>query len=266
MEEIKNEIPITIIIAGEDSIGGTSFRESFIDERTFLNNMYFDGMDHNIKHITLANGEKIQCIFYNSGRAEIHQSILKNKIRYVDGILLMYNITKIRTFERIDSWLDSIDQNVGEIPIVLIGNMIDLEDHRQVSKEDGEEKAKKYNLHFYESSCKEYINIQEPVYDLLEQIYKIKKEKKRNNELENKEIILDKKKKNGKNKKNKKDNKAKVENNKNNGNNINNSLLKDNSSKQKHIKKDKDLFKVRIDEKQNKNIILDKIYLKYINL
>ena len=130
MEEIKNEIPITIIIAGEDSIGGTSFRESFIDETTRLNKLYFLGMDWVTKNITLENGEKIKCIFYISGRMEKHQAVLKNKIRYIDGILLMYNITNIRTFEKIDSWLYSIDQNVGEIPIVLIGNMIDLEDSR----------------------------------------------------------------------------------------------------------------------------------------
>ena len=45
--------------------------------------------------------------------------------------------------------------------VILIGNKSDLEDERQVKKEEGERRAKEYNIPFYETSCKTGINIDE---------------------------------------------------------------------------------------------------------
>ena len=71
--------------------------------------------------------------------------------------------------------MDSILDASGEkICILLVGNKCDLEEERVVSKEEGEQKAKEYNLDFFETSCKEGININEVFEKLTEDILKKK--------------------------------------------------------------------------------------------
>ena len=57
------------------------------------------------------------------------------------------------------------------MPKVIIGNMCVLEEYRVISKEEGEQFSRINGFHFYESSNKLNINIKEPIYDLVEQIF-----------------------------------------------------------------------------------------------
>jgi 50S ribosomal subunit-associated GTPase HflX len=49
----------------------------------------------------------------------------------------------------------------AQIPVVLVGNKIDLEEERVVSLEEGRELAKKYRLSHFETSAKTNHNINE---------------------------------------------------------------------------------------------------------
>ena len=49
---------------------------------------------------------------------------------------------------------------------ILVGNKVDKEESREVTKEEGEKLAKEFNLPFFECSSKENININE-VFDVL---------------------------------------------------------------------------------------------------
>lgn len=50
--------------------------------------------------------------------------------------------------------------------MILIGTKCDLEDMREVSKEEGQTLAQKYRCPFFESSAKARINIKEPIYEI----------------------------------------------------------------------------------------------------
>ena len=51
--------------------------------------------------------------------------------------------------------------------MVLIGNKIDLIDKRQVTKEEAKELAKQFNVKYYETSCKQGINLYEILCDII---------------------------------------------------------------------------------------------------
>ena len=57
-------------------------------------------------------------------------------------------------------------------PIVLIGNKVDRSEERAVRKDEGESEGQKYNIKFFEISCKNDINIREPILYLISQISK----------------------------------------------------------------------------------------------
>ena len=84
--------------------------------------------------------------------------------------------------------------------MVLIGNKCDLNEQREVPKEEGMGYAKNVakNIPFYETSCKSGENIDKAIMDLVNQIYN---KYSGNNINENIELVHEKNKKNIKEKK-----------------------------------------------------------------
>jgi len=77
------------------------------------------------------------------------------------GAIFLYDITNKASLDSCPSWLSIVREKNGNIPIILAGNKIDLEDKRQVPTEMGIEVAKKIGLAgFVEVSAKEGINIE----------------------------------------------------------------------------------------------------------
>ena len=73
---------------------------------------------------------------------------------------------------RIANWVDSIKNNLGndlKIPIVVIGNKIDLED-REVKTEDAESFCKKINVPYFETSAKTGENIDNSIRSLVKKV------------------------------------------------------------------------------------------------
>ncbi|RUO95729.1 ras family-domain-containing protein [Jimgerdemannia flammicorona] len=57
-------------------------------------------------------------------------------------------------------WIDDVRAERGnEVIIVLVGNKTDLNDRRQVTAEEGEKKAKEFNVMFIETSAKAGHNV-----------------------------------------------------------------------------------------------------------
>ena len=58
------------------------------------------------------------------------------------GALIVYDITKPQTFSHVDLWMDEL-KSKGPAGMVrlIVGNKSDLEDQRQVSREEAEQYA-----------------------------------------------------------------------------------------------------------------------------
>ena len=70
------------------------------------------------------------------------------------GAMVVFNVDKRDTFNDIDFWISKMKELSGDIPYILVGNKIDLEDRRVVSTEEIEAKAEKYGVKYFETSAK----------------------------------------------------------------------------------------------------------------
>jgi len=52
----------------------------------------------------------------------------------VQGILFVYDITDAGSFDRIQDWLDKVEENsdISRVQLSLVGNKLDLESNREV--------------------------------------------------------------------------------------------------------------------------------------
>ena len=160
------------------------------------------GIDCKFKNEKLKNGEEITVKISDTAGQEKFRSIATNFLKKADGIILVYDITYKKSFENLNRWFKDINENTTGMPIILLGNKMDLEENRVVSTEEGIEFAKKISedIEFYETSCKTGENIKEAIRYLIEKIYK----KYQGKNLVEDSIIIKKEHKNKKNKKDKK--------------------------------------------------------------
>ena len=164
-EELK------LLTLGDSSVGKSSFIVKYIDDKFTYSYIATLGLDFKQKKIQLKSGENVRLRIFDTAGQERFKSISINFIKKANGILLLYDITNKFSFQSVNRWMESIKEAAGEkISVILIGNKCDLEKEREVSKEEGKEKAKQFNLPFYETSCKEGININEVFETLAEDI------------------------------------------------------------------------------------------------
>ena len=167
---------INIGIIGDKITGKTNIVNVFNDHKFNKYELPTKGSIKIIKTIKIINRE-YQLIFTDILGEERYRNILIKKIKNSLGLILVYSINNKKSFENCEEWLNEINRNnIKNIPIILIGNKCDLEEEREVNKEEGLNYANKNGFKFFECSAKKKININESIYSLIYSILGLTKE------------------------------------------------------------------------------------------
>ncbi|KAI8982616.1 ras family-domain-containing protein [Pilobolus umbonatus] len=102
----------------------------------------------------------IRLQLWDTAGQERFRSLIPSYIRDSSVCVVVYDITNRNSFVNTSKWIDDVRAERGtDVIIVLVGNKTDLGDKRQVSVEEGEKKAKEYNIMFIETSAKAGYNV-----------------------------------------------------------------------------------------------------------
>ena len=128
------------------------------------------GGDNFIRTFQLCDGSIINCMVYDTAGQERFNSLNLTYYKKADAILLVYDISDKRSFDRIKNYYaqEIKDCCKKDIPILLLGNKTDKENNRQVTYEEGIALALQENYEFKESSCLQNINVAGAFENLIE--------------------------------------------------------------------------------------------------
>lgn len=161
-----------ILLLGNKNVGKTSFIYRYCDDKYEESLLSTSGIDLRNKEIEKNNKKIILKIFDTAGQ-ERFRSIAKNYFKSSDGILLLYSIDDLESFNSIKGWIESIKEVVDlqDIGLVIVGNKLDLTEEREVSGLMREDLEKNLNIKILEASAKKNINIQNCFNDLIDKVY-----------------------------------------------------------------------------------------------
>ena len=183
------ERKIKIIVSGDSGVGKSSFIKRFTENVFDDHFIATIGIDFHIKRIKMDEDDEnsYKLHIWDLAGQERFKSIVNTYYRNGQGILLMYDITNIKSFDNLTNWLRDIRRYAPDNAVIfLIGTKIDQIESRKISFEKAEKFAKENNIEYYEVSSKtEEKNIDDIFYILTLRIQ---------DEIE-KQIILDAKKK-----------------------------------------------------------------------
>ena len=163
---------IKIITLGNSAVGKSSFILKYTDNSFSQEYLSTLGVDYKHKKIKLKNGKDVRVRIFDTAGQERFKSVSFSFIKKADGVILIYDISDLDSFKAVDNWIKSIRETGKEkLPIVLVGNKCDLsDDERKISLKEGQDKANEFQIPFYETSCKDGINIKEVFEKLVDDI------------------------------------------------------------------------------------------------
>lgn len=99
-----------------------------------------------------------------------------NYFRSGEGFLCVFSVTERETFDSMKDFREQILRVKADeqIPLILVGNKIDMTDQRVVNQEEAKTLAHSWGVQYEETSAKMKVNVDKVYYDLVLQIKKRK--------------------------------------------------------------------------------------------
>lgn len=187
----KFDYSLKVIAVGDSGVGKTCFlsrfvRDVFDDEIPSTLGVEF------MSKIIETEKHRIQLQLWDTAGQELFRSVTRGYYRGSVGALLLFDLTKIDSFQSISAWLNDVREIARpECVVALIGNKLDLcpqsrqsdeqnekdanseqDKENFVSREEAEKFAQKNSMLYYEVSAKTGQNVKAAFDGLVEAIEK----------------------------------------------------------------------------------------------
>ncbi|XP_047308380.1 ras-related protein RABC2a-like [Impatiens glandulifera] len=151
----SHDLSFKILLIGDSAVGKSSLLVSFISSSVEDLSPTI-GVDFKIKHFKV-EGKKIKLTIWDTAGQERFRTLTSSYYRATQGIVLVYDVTRRETFTNLsDVWAKEIELYSSNQDCVkmLVGNKVDRESERVVSREEGLALAKEHGCLFLECSAK----------------------------------------------------------------------------------------------------------------
>lgn len=147
---------IKVVLTGDGSVGKTALRQRYMGRGFKSQYMMTIGADFAIKDVETHSGKQvvqlIKCQIWDLAGQAGFKNVRALYYTGSHGALVVYDCTRVNSFESVYNWMQEIQKNAGsKIPVVLIANKIDLRNHADnaLSTNEGQKMAQKLSEEFY---------------------------------------------------------------------------------------------------------------------
>ena len=162
-----------ILLIGDSSVGKTSLIQRYANGIFKEEYLATVGLDFYTKQEAINNINVLVRLWDTAGQ-ERFKSLTPNYFKNAEGVIITYDITSSQSFENLKFWINSIKTNLGEkniiIPIIIVGNKLDMEDMRDITREEAEKFAKENKYKYFETSAKTGEGVDDAIRDLVNQV------------------------------------------------------------------------------------------------
>lgn len=160
MREEEIETAIKVVVVGNGAVGKSSMIQRYckgIFTKDYKKTIGVDFLERQIE----VNNEDVRLMLWDTAGQEEFDAITKAYYRGAQACVLAFSTVDRDSFEAVESWKKKVEDEVGEIGMVIVQNKIDLIDDAVVEPEEAENLAKRLRLRFYRTSVKDNLNVEE---------------------------------------------------------------------------------------------------------
>lgn len=156
------DLSFKILLIGDSGVGKSSLLVSFISNSVDELAPTI-GVDFKIKLFTVG-GKRLKLTIWDTAGQERFRTLTTSYYRGAQGIILVYDVTRRETFTNLsDVWAKEVDlySTNQDCLKMLVGNKVDRDGERAVSREEGIALAKELGCLFLECSAKTRENVEQ---------------------------------------------------------------------------------------------------------
>ena len=162
MSEDQPDMIFKIIIIGDSGVGKSCFFTQFTEGDFKEDHNVTIGVEYGARILKIGD-KQIKLELWDTAGQEAFRAITRSFYRNANGVILMYDLTRLDSFESLEDWLRDIRTNSApDITILAVGNMLDLAgEEREVDADTAETFVRENKLDgFIEASAKtsEHVN------------------------------------------------------------------------------------------------------------
>jgi len=161
---------LKILIIGESDVGKSSLLLRFTDDKFQQDSPATIGMDFKTATVTI-DGNNVKLAIWDTAGSERFRSLTPNFYRGAHGAILVYDVTRRETFDKLDSWRSELEMYATRADLIkmVVANKIDKE-KRVVPRDDGLRWARKHSTLFIEASAKTSEGVKTAFEELVQKI------------------------------------------------------------------------------------------------
>ncbi|KAL3690882.1 hypothetical protein R1sor_004533 [Riccia sorocarpa] len=160
-----------LLLIGDSGVGKSSLLLRFTSD-TFDDLSPTIGVDFKLKLVTLS-GRRLKLTIWDTAGQERFRTLTSSYYRGAQGVILVYDVTRRDTFTDLSEvWLKEVElySTNPDCIKMLVGNKVDKDAERVVSKQEGIAFARQYGCLFLECSAKTRANVQLCFEELVQKI------------------------------------------------------------------------------------------------
>ncbi|MEM4734151.1 MAG: Rab family GTPase [Candidatus Thorarchaeota archaeon] len=162
------EYRFKVVMLGDGAVGKTALTNMFTQGHFISEYKRTIGSDFAVKRVSVPqrNAQVTLQVWDLAGQPRF-EIVRQSFYRGARGGLLVYDVTRRRTFLNLDHWRQETKNSLSrEIPLVVVANKVDLTGARVVTREEGEQYAAKSGLIYVEASALTGQNVEDAFVEL----------------------------------------------------------------------------------------------------
>ena len=167
----KESAPIKILMIGDSGVGKSSILLRFTEDVFDDDLSCTIGVDCKSEKIRVGD-EFLNLQIWDTAGQEKFRSLTSSYYRGTNAVILVYDVTQRLTFDHLDEWLRELlmYSSRDELVMLLVGNKIDCDEQRALTRDEGAGWARKHGMMFMETSAKTKVGVQQAFQEIAQKL------------------------------------------------------------------------------------------------
>lgn len=159
-----------LLLIGDSGVGKSCLLLRFADNSYTDSYISTIGVDFKIRTVEI-DGKTIKLQIWDTAGQERFRTITSSYYRGSHGIIVVYDVTDMDSFNNVKQWFQEIDRYATEgVTKLLVGNKSDLTAKKVVEYNTAKEFADSMGIQFIEASAKDSTNVEQAFLAMARQI------------------------------------------------------------------------------------------------
>jgi len=158
LSEDDIEIAIKVLIVGNGAVGKSSMIQRYCRGTFTKSYKKTIGVDFLEKQLRVQS-EEVRLMLWDTAGQEEFDALTKSYYRGAQACVFAFSTTDRASLLSVRKWRKKVEDECGDIPMVLVQNKIDLISQSQIDQLEAERLAVECNMKLYRTSVKEDLNV-----------------------------------------------------------------------------------------------------------